>query len=202
MSIFNVRLSKELEAALSERAKERRCGKSELAREAIAAYFAKPATNDAAIEANDPLDDWADFGAAVIAAQQQALKDIIAKLYDAEWEHAVEPLYALFREKVIAKVKGYEEEGDPLPFLTMKDPSKPYLASSIPFAADDDYSWETPLEELFYRYGVHAGDDAFNEIPKIWERARERLMAEDGKLNAIADARITRPEIAVRLEDL
>lgn len=103
MSLFNVRLSKDIEARLSEEAGARRCSKSDIAREAITAFLVKEIRQD--YEAGEIDDDWSEFGAEVVDAQRKVFEGVVSKLYEAEWSDLVEPLYQVFRKKVIEKTK-------------------------------------------------------------------------------------------------
>jgi len=175
MSLFNVRLPKEIEARLIAEAAARKCSKSDIAREAITAFLAHAdrASRDD-LEAGDIDDDWSEFGAEVMDAQRKVFERVISKLYDAEWADLVEPLYDVFRKKVIEKTKAYQT-----PAIFLQPNGEALVTSSIGFAADDLVDLKMPLEDLFYNYCVDAGDEAFNEIPKIWELAKARLATDD-----------------------
>lgn len=178
MSLFNVRLPREIEARLSEEAAARRCSKSDIARDAITAFFARKDREN--YEAGDTEDDWSEFGAEVMDAQRKVFERVIAKLYDAEWADLVEPLYDVFRKKVIEKSKAYGISGNAgNPTLSLDAKGVPMVTAAIGFAADDIFDLKTPLEDLFYQYCVDAGDEAFDAIPSIWERAKARLTADD-----------------------
>lgn len=173
MSLFNVRLPKDIEARLNEEAGARKCSKSDIAREAITAFLAKESRED--FEAGEIDDDWSEFGAEVMAAQRMVFERVISKLYDAEWADLVEPLYGVFRKKVIEKTKAYQN-----PAIFLQPDGEAMVTGTIGLAADDIFEVKVTLEDLFYTYCVDAGDEAFDEIPKIWERAKARLQAEDG----------------------
>jgi predicted transcriptional regulator len=172
MSLFNVRLPKDIEARLSEEAGARRCSKSDLAREAITAFLAGKDRED--VEAGEIDDDWSEFSGEVIEAQRKVFERVIAKLYEAEWVDLIEPLYGVFRKKVIEKTNAFQN-----PAIFLQPDGTAMVTATIGLAADDIFEVKMPLEDLFYTYCVDAGDEAFDEIPKIWQRAKARLQAED-----------------------
>lgn len=188
MTIFNVRLSREDEAELSAAAKRSGRSKSDIARDAISAHLEKMADDEKRDETL--LDDWSEYGSAVINAYDALVLDQISKL-DAvrkafqsrmddvasmEWESAIEPVYKIFRRKVIEKSEAYDN-----PSISNFRVDEPFVIGAIGFAADDVHELKKPLEQVFYEYCVSAGWDAFNEIPAIYERARARLEADEKK---------------------
>ena len=189
MTIFNVRLSREDEAELSAAAKKSGRSKSEIARDAISAHLQKMADDEKRWETLQ--DDWSDYGAAVLDAYgalvgaQVAKLDVMRKAFEArlvevesmDWEKAIEPVYEIFRRKVIEKSNAY----GPNPYIGGRDIKQPMVSAVIGFAADDTYDLDVPLEQVFYNYCNSAGWDAFNEIPSIYARARARLEAEEKK---------------------
>lgn len=172
MSLFNVRLPKETEALLSAEAASRQCSKSDIAREAITTYLTRRTVLD--FTASDMEDDWAELGTEVLEAQRKVFDRVITKLFEAEWSEVVEPLYQVFRKKVIQKTSAYEN-----PAIFGKDPKDPIVSAAIGFAADDVFEIKMPLDQLLYNYCHSAGDEAFNEIPKIWANVKARIDAED-----------------------
>ncbi len=189
MTIFNVRLSREDEADLSAAAKKSGRSKSEIARDAISAHLQKMAGDEKRWETLH--DDWSDYGAAVLDAYgalvgaQVAKLDALRKAFEArlvevegmDWEKAIEPVYEIFRRKVIEKSGVYS----PNPSIGGRDIKNPIVSATIGFAADDAYDFEIPLEQVFFDYCHSAGWDAFNEIPAIYARARARLEAGEKK---------------------
>ena len=188
MTIFNVRLSRDDEAELSAAAKRSGRSKSEIARDASSAHLEKMADDEKRDETL--LDDWSEYGSAVINAYDALVSDQISKL-DAlrkgfqsrmdevasmEWESAIEPVYKVFRRKVIEKSDAYEN-----PSISNFREDEPVVIGAIGFAADDVYELKKPLEQVFYDYCVSAGWGAFDEIPAIHAHARARLEADDRK---------------------
>lgn len=188
MTIFNVRLSREDEAGLAAAAKKSGRSKSEIARDAISAHLQNMADDEKRWETLH--DDWSEYGAAVVDAYgalvgaQVAKLDALRKKFEErldqieamDWEQAIEPVYAVFRKKVIEKSESYH----PNPWIDCdKDPKNPIVMGSVGFAADDSYSLKRPLEQVFYDYCEFAGWEAFDEIPAIYARARARLEADD-----------------------
>lgn len=172
MSLFNVRLSTETEAQLRAEAVSRQCSKSDIAREAITTYLTTRRAPD--FTASDVEDDWEELGAEVLEAQRKVFDGVIAKLFEAEWSEVVEPLYQVFRKKVIQKTRAYEN-----PSIFGANPKEPVVSAAIGFAADDVFEIKMPLDQLLYNYCRSSGDEAFNEIPKIWANVRARLDAEE-----------------------
>lgn len=189
MTIFNVRLSREDEADLSAAAKKSGRSKSEIARDAISAHLKTMADDEKRWETLQ--DDWSDYGAAVLDAYgalvgaQVAKLDAVRKAFatrlveidNLEWEQAIEPVYEIFRKKVIEKSGSYT----PNPYITGRDIKQPDVVAAIGFAADDVHDFKIPLEQVFYDYCEHAGWEAFDEIPTIYARARARLEADEKK---------------------
>lgn len=188
MIIFNVRLSREDEAELAAAAKKLGRSKSEIARDAISAHLKSMADDERRWETLH--DDWSEYGSAVqdayeaLVGAQVAKLDAVRKAFEArlveigemDWEKAIEPVYEVFRRKVIEKsVIAYA----PNPYIGGRDPKEPEMVAVIGFAADDTHDLAIPLEQVFYDYCHASGWDAFNEIPAVYERARARLEAED-----------------------
>ncbi|WP_337848239.1 CopG family transcriptional regulator [Sphingomonas sp.] len=175
MTLFNLRLSPELQARLQAEADRRGVSRSNIARDAIVAYLEPGPENTTPAPASDIHDDWSEFGSEVIAAQRTILSSLIAKLEDAEWAAAVEPIYAVFRDMTIAKSRTYTN-----PSINSRNASAPYephVVAVLGFAADDVHEIEVGLEQLFFEYAWFAGLEAFSEIPGIWERAKARVDA-------------------------
>ena len=190
MTIFNVRLSREDEAELTAAAKKSGRSKSEIARDAISAHLKNMADDEKRRETLH--DDWSDYGGVVLDAYgalvgaQVAKLDALRKSFETrldeiermDWEEAIEPVYALFRKKVIEKSEAYH----PNPWIDChRDPHNPVVIGSLGFAADDSYSLKRPLEQVFYDYCEFAGWEAFDEILAIHARARARLEADEKK---------------------
>ncbi|MGQ2933706.1 MAG: ribbon-helix-helix protein, CopG family [Sphingopyxis sp.] len=189
MTIFNVRLSREDEAELSAAAKKLGRSKSEIARDAISAHLQKMADDEKRWETLQ--DDWSEYGAAVqdaygaLVGVQVAKLDAVRKAFetrldeigDMDWEKAIEPVYEIFRRKVIGKSASYS----PNPYIGGRDIKQPNVITTIGFAADDVHDFEIPLEQVFYDYCNSAGRPAFDVIPAIYARARARIEAEDKK---------------------
>ena len=189
MTIFNVRLSREDEAELSQAAKKSGRSKSEIARDAISAHLQKLADDEKRWETLH--DDWHEYGAAVLDAYgalvgaQVAKLDALRKTFETRlveinnmpWEEAIEPVYEIFRQKVIAKSRSY----GPNPYIGGPDINRPDVVAAIGFAADDVHEFKIPLEQVFYDYCDSAGWQAFEEIPAIYARARSRLEADKKK---------------------
>ncbi|AJA11649.1 Ribbon-helix-helix protein, copG family [Sphingopyxis sp. LC81] len=190
MTIFNVRLSREDEAELAAAAKKSGRSKSEIARDAISAHLKNMADDERRWETLQ--DDWSEYGSAVqdayeaLVGVQVAKLDTVRKAFEArlveignmDWEQSIEPVYEIFRRKVIEKSRvAYA----PNPYIGGSDARDPEVVAVIGFAADDRHALVTPLEQAFYDYCGLAGWDAFNEIPVVFERARARLEADDKK---------------------
>lgn len=173
MSLFNLRLSPELHAKLKAEADLRGVSRSDIARDAITAYLAGDQTEPR--EKADMQDDWSEFGSQVIDAQRTILTNLINKLDKAEWEEVVEPIYATFREMTIAKSRSYQN-----PWLNSRNQSPPFdpqVVAAIGFASDDVHEIKVSLEQVFFEYAWNTGEEAFAEIPAIWQRAKQRLDA-------------------------
>lgn len=185
MTIFNVRLSREDEAELSAAAKKAGRSKSEIARDAISAHLQKLAED--AKRCDTLHDDWSEYGSAVLDAYgalvgaQVAKLDAFRKAFETrlveiesmDWNEAIEPVYEIFRKKVIDKSGSYS----PNPYIGGRDIKKPDVVATIGFAADDVHDFIIPLEQVFYNYCDSAGWEAFDEIPAIYARARARIEA-------------------------
>jgi len=190
MTIFNVRLSREDEAELTAAAKKSGRSKSEIARDAISAHLKNMADDERRWETLQ--DDWSEYGSAVqdayeaLVGVQVAKLDAVRKAFEArlveignmDWEQAIEPVYEIFRRKVIEK-SGVAYA--PNPYIGGRDHKDPEVVAVIGFAADDTHDFVIPLEQVFYNYCDSAGWDAFNEIPAVYARARARLEADDKK---------------------
>ena len=188
MSIFNVRLSREDEAELTAAAKRSGRSKSEIARDAISAHLKTMADDEKRWETLQ--DDWSEYGSAVQDAYEalvgvqlgkletvrKAFETRLVEIGNMDWQEAIEPVYEIFRRKVIEK-SGLAYA--PNPYIGGRDPKEPEMVAVIGFAADDTHDFVIPLEQVFYNYCDSAGWDAFNEIPAVFERARARLEAED-----------------------
>ncbi|KQX24265.1 MULTISPECIES: ribbon-helix-helix protein, CopG family [unclassified Sphingomonas] len=174
MTMFNVRLSGDVERDLVAQARALGLSKSEIAREAITQFLDRKRKNET--DLTDIHDDWSDFGAEVVAAHKSVLLGLMSKLDDADWEAMVEPLYRIFRAKVLEKTKAYSA-----PFLSTVQSDEPYLCAAIGFAADDCEEIKIPLSKLFYDFAWFAGLEDFNRIPAIWESVKQRLSAEDSQ---------------------
>lgn len=64
--------------------------------------------------------------------------------------------------------------------MVPKNLEAPYgakVVAAIGFAADDVHDIAVDLEQLFLEYCWSAGDEAFDEIPGIWQKAKARLDA-------------------------
>lgn len=128
---------------------------------------------------NPHEDDWSDFGGDVIRTQLALLKGMISTLDQADWNQAIEPLYATFRKKVIACTRAYHNPW----IVTTRDgrdpdaPLDPHVVVVIGFASDDAHEITVSLEQMFFECFWRAGEEAFNEIPEIWKRAKARLDA-------------------------
>ena len=190
MTIFNVRLSREDEAELAAAAKKSGRSKSEIARDAISAHLKTMADDERRWETLH--DDWSEYGSAVqdayeaLVGHQVAKLDAVRKAFETrlteignmDWEKSIEPVYEIFRRKVIEKsVIAYA----PNPYIGGRDPKEPEMVAVIGFAADDTHDLVVPLEQVFYDYCHASGWDAFNEIAAVYARARARLEAEDKK---------------------
>ncbi|MDT7531134.1 TraY domain-containing protein [Sphingopyxis sp. SE2] len=188
MTIFNVRLSREDEAELTAAAKRSGRSKSEIARDAISAHLKTMADDEKRWETLQ--DDWSEYGSAVQDAYEalvgvqlgkletvrKAFETRLVEIGNMDWQEAIEPVYEIFRRKVIEK-SGLAYA--PNPYIGGRDPKEPEMVAVIGFAADDTHDFVIPLEQVFYNYCDSAGWDAFNEIPAVFERARARLEAED-----------------------
>lgn len=82
MTLFNLRISPELQHKLQAEATKRGISRSDIAREALLAHL----TVDEAIQPEEIHDDWSDLGSEIIAAQHKILKTMISKIDDAEWD--------------------------------------------------------------------------------------------------------------------
>lgn len=188
MTIFNVRLSRDDEAELSAAAKKSGRSKSEIARDAISAHLKSMADDERRWETLH--DDWSEYGSAVqdayeaLVGHQVAKLDAVRKAFETrlveignmDWEKAIEPVYEVFRRKVIEK-SGVAYA--PNPYIGGRDPKNPEMIAVIGFAADDTHDLVILLEQVFYDYCHASGWEAFNEIPEVYARARARLEAED-----------------------
>lgn len=185
MTIFNVRLSHADKAELSAAAKRSGRSKSEIARDAISAHLQKMADDEKRWETLH--DDWSEYGAAVLDAYgalvgaqvakldalRRAFETRLVEIEDMDWEKAIEPVYEIFRKKVIEKSGSYS----PNPYIGGRDIKQPDVVGAIGFAADDVRDFKLPLEQVFCNYCDSAGWEAFDEIPAIYARARARLEA-------------------------
>lgn len=188
MTIFNVRLSREDEAELTAAAKRSGRSKSEIARDAISAHLKTMADDEKRWETLQ--DDWSEYGSAVqdayeaLVGVQLGKLETVRKAFEArlveignmDWQEAIEPVYEIFRRKVMEK-SGLAYA--PNPYIGGRDAKEPEMVAVIGFAADDTHDLVIPLEQVFYNYCESAGWDAFNEIPAVYARARARLEAED-----------------------
>lgn len=189
MTIFNVRLSHEDEAELSAAAKKSGRSKSDIARDAISAHLQKIANDEKRWETLH--DDWSEYGAAVLDAYgalvgaqvakldafRKAFETRLVEIENMDWDKAIEPVYEIFRKKVIEKSRSY----GPNPYIGGRDIKQPDVVAAIGFAADDVHDFKIPLEQVFYDYCDSAGWEAFDEIPAIYARARARLEANKKK---------------------
>ena len=190
MRIFNVRLSREEEAELAAAAKKSGRSKSDIARDAISAHLKTMADDEKRWETLQ--DDWSEYGSAVqdayealvgvqvakLDAVRKALETRLVEIGNMDWAKAIEPVYEIFRRKVIEK-SGVAYA--PNPYIGGRDPKDPEMIAVIGFAADDTHDLAIPLEQVFYNYCDSAGWEAFNEIPAVFARARTRLEADDKK---------------------
>ena len=188
MTLFKVRLSREDEAELTAASKRSGRSKSEIARDAISAHLKTMADDEKRWETLQ--DDWSEYGSAVQDAYEalvgvqlgkletvrKAFETRLVEIGNMDWQEAIEPVYEIFRRKVIEK-SGLAYA--PNPYIGGRDPKEPEMVAVIGFAADDTHDFVIPLEQVFYNYCDSAGWDAFNEIPAVFERARARLEAED-----------------------
>jgi predicted transcriptional regulator len=176
MALFNLRLTDALQRQLHTEAERRGISRSDLARDALAAYLTPQTQPEIAqLEADD---DWTEFGAAVTSAHRTILTSLIDQLDDTTWEKAIEPIYDKFREMTVASSRAYQN-----PTICIADYSKPgppyepRVEAILAFAADDQHTISVSLEQLLFEYGWHAGMDALAEVPAIYERAKTRLDA-------------------------
>lgn len=176
MALFNLRLTDALQRQLHTEADRRGISRSDLVRDAIAAYLT-PQTQPQ-IAQLEPNDDWSEFGAAVTNAHRTILTSLIAQLDDATWAETVEPLYAQFRDMTIASSRSHQNPAlAPAQYTAPWPPYEPRVQTILAFAADDEHVISVSLEQLFFEYGWHAGLEALAEIPAIYERAKARLDA-------------------------
>lgn len=208
---LSVRLSDEIEGKLKKESAKRGLKRSELVRDILEAHL----TTYTYDERQDKMwDDWGDFGSRLIQAQQEVFGQMVSKLYAEPWrdlgaamekvfariidemwttpdEHGcgswytfVVPLYDLFKRKVMEKSKALRS---PRIYPGARG-GPPIVVAAIGFAADDICEVQIPLEDVFYEYCWDAGEEAFNAIPAIWAKAKERLGGEDQE--AVGRARL------------
>ncbi len=170
MSLFNVRLTPDIEQQLTTAAKQRGVSRSELVRSAITAHLTDTANERDT--AQDITDDWSDFGSAVHDAHRNLLQSLVEQIETREWKSNIEPLYAMFRSKVIEKTRCYQT-----PSIFLDRANKPYLTAAIGFASDDIHEIKISLEQLFFEFCWHSGDEGFAQIPIAFQRAKERIDA-------------------------
>jgi len=180
VTIVNLRLSSAEREQLDTAARDRSLSRSELIRQAIAAYLAPPPGTP---NPHPTEDLWEDFGAEIIHAHKTVLKDMIDRLDETSWADSVETLYKLFRAKTVEATLAYQ---NPALFTSNREaPFEPRIVSAIGFAADDIAEISLPLEQFFFEYLWHAGPEAFDEIPAIWSAAKKR--ASTGKYPSLSD---------------
>src|SRR3546814_7055141 len=97
----------------------------------------------------------------------QSRMDEVASM---EWESAIEPVYKVFRRKVIEKSDAYEN-----PSISTFREDEPVVIGDFGFAADDVYALKQPLEQVFYVSCVSADWGAFDDIKAIHANANARL---------------------------
>ena len=171
MTLFNLRISPELQHKLQAEATKRGISRSDIAREALLAHL----TVDEAIQPEEIHDDWSDLGSEIIAAQHKILKTMISKIDDAEWDEIIEPIYQRFRTKTIAKSRAYANPT----MLTRKTeaPFNPFLIATIGLASDDVHEIKVSLEQLLFEYCWFAGDAALMEIHSVVDCVKARIEA-------------------------
>lgn len=197
MALFEVALDDQLEHHLKAAAQSQRVDQSEIVRQALAEYF-RSAQNY--VHDGDAIwDEWRDFSQTVIAAQRRAIIAIIRRLpetawtsrnetrrilteavEDVEWDEGIEPIYEALRAKVIEKSLAFTTNPEIEP-TNRSYPFAPIIRFDIGFATDDLYSVRLPLIRAFFQYYWEAGEAAFAEIPAIWEAAKARIDAGEGR---------------------
>lgn len=175
--MFNLRLTPELQEQLKSEATRRGVSRSDVARVAIEAYLAK--NTPARIHDDELTDEWSDLGAKVINAQRFVLHKMLDALDDPNWEGMVEPIYALFRQKTIAKTRTYET---PSIFSRARQaPFDPYVVAAIGFASDDIHEIKVSLEQLLFEYCWSHGDAAFEDIYNVMGSVKARVDAHEAQ---------------------
>jgi hypothetical protein len=103
MSMLNVRLPNDTEDELDAVAQARGSTKSDIAREAINAYLSGHYMWLRDPDFDGDTDDFSEFGTAVTDALRKILHTLIDGPPENEWDRFVEPLYQVFKERVIAQ---------------------------------------------------------------------------------------------------
>ncbi|WP_298188490.1 hypothetical protein [Novosphingobium sp.] len=197
MALFEIALDEQLEQELNDAAQSQRTDQSGIVRQALAEYLRSGKGHrhdDDAIR-----DDWQDFSRTVQEAQRRAIIDTIRTLpdrawtsqretrhfltkaiEDADWEEGIEPIYEALRAKVIEKSLAFTTNPE-IEATNRSFPFAPVIRFDIGFATDDTYSVRLPLIQAFFQYYWEAGEAAFAEIPAIWEAAKARINAGEGR---------------------
>lgn len=179
MAMLNVPVPTEAEDELEVLAEARGSTKSDIAREAIAAFLnAHEFTARGKEPPDDEPDDFAEFGDEVRYANRRVLSNLVeallGTLIDAEWDKVVEPTYQIFKQRVIKQSVDFG-----VPRLMHWGADATFLSAPICFAAQDDYNRAVPLDELIYQYGLEEGEEAFAYVRAALALAEKRFAAEE-----------------------
>lgn len=170
MSMLNVRLPNDTEDELDAVAQARSSTKSDIAREAINAYLSGHYMWLRNPDFDGDTDDFSEFGTAVTDALRKILHTLIDGPPEDEWDRFVEPLYQVFKERVIAQSLKWGR-----PQLSHERTDSTFLTAPVWFAMDDLHDRIVPLHELIYRYADEEGEEAFEHVRKALALAQQRL---------------------------
>jgi hypothetical protein len=175
--MLSIRISDAIEDELEALAKTRGLTKSDLAREAIAAFLSGHDREACGIRDGGWPDDFSEFGAALVNAHRTVLESQFKALLDAhfedEWATLVEPTYAVFKRKVVEQNQTWGA-----PQLSHDRTGFTVLSAPIWFANDDVQERIVPLHELIYQYVREEGDAALDHCRAALAEAERRLAAE------------------------
>src|SRR3546814_18212794 len=92
---------------------------------------------------------------------RKAFEARLVEIGNMDWEQSIEPVYEIFRRKVIEKSRvAYA----PNPYIGGSDARDPEVVAVIGFAADDRHALVTPLAQAFYDYcGLEIGRESCRE---------------------------------------
>lgn len=132
--------------------------------------------------------DYSEFAEEAVQSYKGVLNSFIDKLDSSDdvWEEFIEPLYDKLKKNVIEKTEIHKEFGlalyKPRERAKSHYPKEPFMIFAIYFAVDDSHEVVRSLEDIFIGYGEAYGVEALDEIPKIWESARKKLLSYTGEI--------------------